>query len=68
MSNPCWDVVGNSCLEVNGKMYFAMGDINITDNDATYSTLFNKEIIAEFPDMPDLYELVEEGSWTLDKL
>ena len=43
-------------------MYFAMGDINITDNDATYSTLFNKEIAAEFPDMPDLYELVEEGS------
>ena len=68
LSNPCWDVVGNSCLEVNGKMYFAMGDINITDNDATYSTLFNKEIIAEFPDMPDLYALVEEGSWTLDKL
>ncbi len=68
LTNSCWDIVGNSCLEVNGKMYFVMGDVNITDNDATYSTLFNKEIAASFPDMPDLYQLVKDGSWTLDKL
>lgn len=68
LTHPCWDVVGNSCLEVNGKSYFVMGDINITDNDATYSTLFNKEIAAAFPDMPDLYQLVKDGKWTLDKL
>lgn len=68
LKKSCWDVAGNECLKIAGKNYCAMGDLNITDNDATYCTLFNKQILASYPDIPDLYELVNSGKWTLDKL
>lgn len=63
-----WDSIGNGFLRIGGELYSAMGDINIIDNDATYSVLFNKKLLANYPAIPDIYQLVRDGKWTLDKL
>lgn len=68
LDEPCWDSIGNNFLRIGGELYSAMGDINIIDNDATYSVLFNKHLIANYPVIPDIYQLVRDGKWTLDKL
>ena len=68
INNKCWDTVGNDCMTIGGKLYCLMGDINITDNDATYCTLFNKKLKDQNSNLPDLYQLVKDGKWTLDKL
>ncbi len=64
----CWDSLCNSFTAIGGKCYYLMGDINITDNDATYNMLFNKEMYAEYKDFPNPYELVKSGDWTLAKV
>ena len=46
-TNPWWDhgVIDN--LTLLGGTYIALGDINTVDNDASWCTLFNKDILAE---------------------
>ena len=68
LAEPWWDSIGNDFLRIGGALYSAMGDINIIDNDATYAVLFNKHLIANYPVIPDIYQLVRDGKWTLDKL
>ena len=68
LSHKCWDSVGNDCMQIGGKIFCVMGDINITDNDATYCTMFNKKIHEQLTAIPDLYQLVKDGKWTIDKL
>lgn len=68
LDDPCWDSTGNGFLRIGGELYSAMGEINIIDNDATYSVLFNKKLMANYPSIPNIYQLVKDGKWTLDKL
>lgn len=54
-------------ISVGGKIYFATGDICLNDDKATWSTLFNKKL-AENYGLPDMYQLVRDGGWTIDVL
>lgn len=42
LSHKCWDSVGNDCMQIGGKIFCVMGDINITDNDAKINTAFGR--------------------------
>ena len=66
LSNPWWDQGANRDLEIQGRMYYTTGDISVVDNLATHNIFFNKEL-ARLLDITDLYELVKDGRWTLDK-
>ena len=61
-----WDPGTLRDCEINGKVYFMNGDINILDNDVTWIMLFNKKMI-EDNDLEEPYNLVKNGTWTLDK-
>ena len=61
-----WDPGTLRDCAINGKVYFMNGDINILDNDVTWIMLFNKKMIAD-NDLEEPYELVKNGTWTLDK-
>ena len=61
-----WDPGTLRDCAINGKVYFMNGDINILDNDVTWIMLFNKKMIAD-NDLEEPYELVRQGTWTLDK-
>ncbi len=61
-----WDQVANKDLKVLDQLFYTTGDITISDNDATYCVMFNKNLITQY-DMENPYEMVENGTWTIDQ-
>ena len=59
-----WDQGTRETLQLAGGNYIAIGDLLTVDKDATYITMFNKNVLAlrnaSFDD-GDLYDLVETG-------
>ncbi len=62
-----WDTDTLTELEIIGTLYGGMGDINITDNNATWAVFFNKRMAADY-NLDDHYGQVAAGTWTIDKL
>ncbi len=50
-----------------GKLYFCSGDISANMIYYLYSVYFNKTLAQNY-DVENLYDLVREGKWTLDKM
>lgn len=66
LTNPWWDQGANRDLEIQGSMYYTTGDISVVDNLSTHSIFFNKDL-ARTLNITDVYQLVSDGKWTLDK-
>jgi hypothetical protein len=64
---PWWDDRAVASLSLGGKLYWTLGDINIMDNDATWSNIFNKKLIADY-NLEDPYSIVRAGEWTISKM
>lgn len=54
-------------LSLGEKAFIATGSMIIMDDDATGAILFNKKLAAE-NSLPNFYEMVESGTWTIDEL
>ena len=54
-------------LTYNGKAFFAVGDFSLTSIGRTFSIYYDK-VYAESYQLPDMYQLVRDGKWTIDKL
>ncbi len=66
-SAPWWSEKCNESLSVGGRLYLTTGDIAITMWNNMFVYYFNKKLADEYQ-VPDLYQLVRDGKWTLDKL
>ena len=64
LEKPWWIQNAASALSVGGKLYFAVNDIMIMNNDCTSAIVFNKRLI-EDNNLPDPYAR-QDGSWTID--
>ena len=65
LSKHYWDQSANEKLSIGGKLFYTVGDIIATEDQATWTMMFNKRI-AEAHDLEDLYTVVKEGRWTFD--
>jgi len=66
LSNPWWDAKSDDGFSICNKLYFAVGDINIMDNNATWAVFFNKKLISDLGlQMP--YDYIQNNGWTLDQ-
>jgi hypothetical protein len=65
LAGPWWDQRAVKDLTIKNKLYYALGDINTMDNDATMVIFFNKKLISDYS-MENPYEFVKSGDWTLD--
>ncbi len=54
-------------ITVDGVMYLLLSDVMMSSFHNTYCYYYNKDIAANY-DLPDIYEIVRSGDWTLDKL
>ncbi len=54
-------------LNINGKMYGLSGDMNLTLYANLFGIFFNSRIVSE-NSLDNLYELVENKQWTLEKM
>ncbi len=66
VTNPWWDTKMAEGMTIHDRLYFATGDLLTLDNDATFVLLFNKQIV-EDNQIPNLYDMVENMEWTMDK-
>jgi len=66
LKNSWWDQQAVNSLEIKGLQFFTTGDFSIDNFNSTILVTFNKKL-AEQKDIPDLYQLVNEGKWTIDK-
>lgn len=64
---PWWSSGLTDLAAINGKLYFASGDISLELTQRIYCMLFNKQL-AESLKVENLYDLVNSGKWTLNKM
>ncbi len=68
-----WDQGVNDALSLYDEIYYAAGDILITDDEYTYCVLFNKNLMESnlvYADYEDrsLYKIVGDSDWTYDTM
>lgn len=63
-----WDEQIVDTFTINGDILYTLsGDINYYDDYAVQIMFFNKQLAAEIG-AGDLYQMVRDGSWTIDKM
>lgn len=60
-----FDGNSNSSLSVENRLYLSFGDMNLQNIDLAWCVMFNKQL-AEDNSLPNMYELVENGTWDFD--
>lgn len=64
---PWWPKSLTDLTTINDRLYFCSGDISTNMLHMMYCTLFNKDMADELK-IGNVYELVDNGSWTIDKM
>ncbi|MBE6659698.1 MAG: hypothetical protein E7604_14820 [Ruminococcaceae bacterium] len=54
-------------ITLDGTMYLLLSDVMLSSFHNTYCYYFNRKIAADY-DLPDVYDIVRNGQWTLDKV
>ena len=65
LSQDYWAPYFNENASIGNAQYFATGSISLSLRRMIFVTFFNKEL-AEDRDIENLYDVVNEGRWTLD--
>lgn len=69
LDNPWWDQTMTEGVKIAGTVLFTTCDFSHAVDDYMYCVLFNKELYRQkVTDGTDVYELVRQGTWTLDEL
>jgi len=64
---PWYNQKMNNSSSILGKLYMIGGDAISTDKNGIFAMLYNKQMAVNFG-IPDLYETVSSGKWTVDLL
>ena len=67
LSKPWWFTDAMESLEINGKGFELLGDLQLGYYDSVWAMAFNNEILLD-KGQPYPYELVRKGEWTIDAL
>jgi len=65
-SKPWWSDSTVNDLTYNNICPIAIGDMALSALSAAYCVFYNKKLGEDY-DFPDLYELVDDGKWTIDR-
>ncbi len=69
LSNPWYPEKLIEEISIKDNIYYVSGDISTNLLFLTYGFIFNKELMTSLNiDYNNLYQLVEEGKWTLDEM
>ncbi len=66
-SKPWWSKNLIEQSSIDGKLYFASGDISTNLIYMMYGTFFNKDMLKDF-NLEEPYQMVLDGTWTIDKM
>ena len=72
LSKPWWSDLFTDESEVAGHLFLATGSLALSINKFKYVIFYNKRLAesykSAYPELEDIYSLVVDGKWTLDKL
>ena len=69
LEKPWHNALANQNATINNRLYAICSDLSITSMTYTYATFFNIEMMEDYGyGADDLYTLVRDGKWTIDKL
>ena len=66
LDNPWWDQQCIAPLTISGKLFAAFSDMNTQPLDRLPCVFFNQDIVSAL-DLTSPYELVLDGTWTMDR-
>ncbi len=64
---PWWSDSTKEDLTYKNMAFIAIGDFALTSVASTYCMFYNKGMAVDYG-LPDMYELIDNGEWTLDKM
>ncbi len=68
LEQPWHNKLANDGATINGKLFTICSDLSISSMTYTYAIFFNTRLTNNYDMAPDtLYDLVREGTWTIDK-
>jgi len=66
LENPWWDQGAIESMTINGKTFFATGEITILDEELCLAMIFNKTKLNELKPDLDVYQMVRDNTWTFE--
>ncbi len=66
-SKPWWPQNFVDAGSIDNKLFMCLGNIDTSFYDNNFAIYYNKQIAEEYQ-IPNLYEIVRSGQWTIDKL
>ena len=67
LSRPYWHTAIMNNTSIGEKNYFLTGDLNLSTLNGVGVVYFNQGVSDEY-DIPNLYDIVQDGKWTLDAM
>lgn len=67
LEKPWWQGEAMENLSIEDANYFLLGDITFSNFNATSSVFFNQQVASE-NNVANMYQLVREGKWTIEKM
>lgn len=67
LSKPWWNQDFVNEMELCGQLYFNVGDLSLSSTALTNAVFFNKKLMEERFGDTDLYSVVQNGDWTIDR-
>lgn len=64
---PWWDQNARESLSIMHRVFFLPGAYEVANFDMTRIILFNKQLMQDYQIPYDVYQLVEDGQWTMDR-
>ena len=68
LSQPWWNQNFIEQVKYKDQLYMLDGEISLNTLDYVYCMYFNQALLDEFYSGTNLYQLVKDGQWTMDKL
>lgn len=65
--NPWWNSSTDALLTYKGRTFLALGSLNLSTISGSNCCYYNLDIAEQY-EMDDIFSIVNEGHWTLDKL
>lgn len=66
--NPYWSWNATQVFNSGGKVFASAGDFSLGQSTRSFILLFNKDMYTDLGLQDDLYQLVLDGKWTMDKM
>lgn len=67
LDQPWWSQQCAEEMTINDKLFFVTGDYSLYMWNCVFTMIFNKQLMADY-NIGNLYDTVNQGSWTLDYL